>query len=113
LCHSFSYVTFIGWCPCSPWVICIHICHRCLTEMLLQSLKHLSISELPGLWTFVWHSKKQENTIFQKLDLFPSSGERETPPLLGPLERANLNHWIQFSKRCVLWFLECWMMDMV
>jgi hypothetical protein len=32
-----------------------------------------------------------ENTTFQKLDLFPSSGEgRETPTLLGPLERANL-----------------------
>jgi hypothetical protein len=28
------------------------------------------------------------------LDLFPSSDEgRETPTLLGPLERANFNHW--------------------
>jgi hypothetical protein len=28
------------------------------------------------------------------LDLFPSSGEgKGTPTLLGPLERANLNHW--------------------
>jgi hypothetical protein len=35
-----------------------------------------------------------ENTTFRKLDLFPSSGEgRETPTLLGPLERANLNQW--------------------
>jgi hypothetical protein len=25
--------------------------------------------------------------------MFPSSGEGETPALLGPLERANLNHW--------------------
>jgi hypothetical protein len=35
-----------------------------------------------------------KNTTFRKLDLFPSSGERdrETPTLLGPLERANLNH---------------------
>jgi hypothetical protein len=33
--------------------------------------------------------------MFPKLDLFPSSGEREgkTPTLLGPLERVNLNHW--------------------
>jgi hypothetical protein len=32
--------------------------------------------------------------MFQKLDLFPSSGEgRETPALLGPLEKAELNHW--------------------
>jgi hypothetical protein len=32
--------------------------------------------------------------MFRKLDLFPSSGrgERETPTLLGPLERANLTH---------------------
>jgi hypothetical protein len=33
--------------------------------------------------------------MFQKLDLFPSSGEggEKTPTQLGPLERANLNHW--------------------
>jgi hypothetical protein len=30
--------------------------------------------------------------MFQKLDLFPSSGEaRETSTLLGPLEKANLS----------------------
>jgi hypothetical protein len=35
-----------------------------------------------------------KNTPFRKLDLLPSSGERvKTPTLLGPLERANLNHW--------------------
>jgi hypothetical protein len=35
-----------------------------------------------------------EKTTFRKLDLFPSSGEgggEDTQ--LGPLERANLNHW--------------------
>jgi hypothetical protein len=32
--------------------------------------------------------------MFRKLDLFLSSGEvRETPTLLGPLERANLSYW--------------------
>jgi hypothetical protein len=33
---------------------------------------------------------------FRKLDLFPSSSEEagKTPIQLGPLERANLNHWI-------------------
>jgi hypothetical protein len=32
--------------------------------------------------------------MFWKLGPFPfSGGERETPTLLGPLERANLNHW--------------------
>jgi hypothetical protein len=35
-----------------------------------------------------------ENTTFPKQDLFPFSGNgRETPTLLGSLERANLNHW--------------------
>jgi hypothetical protein len=37
---------------------------------------------------------------FRKLDLFPSSGEgRETPTLLGPLERDNLNHWTSDTNR--------------
>jgi hypothetical protein len=32
--------------------------------------------------------------MFRKLDVFPSSGEmREASTLLGPLGRANLNHW--------------------
>jgi hypothetical protein len=41
------------------------------------------------------YSKKFENTAFKKLDLFPSSGQGEglVPSQLGPLERANLNHW--------------------
>jgi hypothetical protein len=35
-----------------------------------------------------------ENTMFRKLDCFPSSGEgRETITRFGPLERANLNYW--------------------
>jgi hypothetical protein len=35
-----------------------------------------------------------EITTFQKLDLFPSSGEGgEIPTSLGPLERLNLNYW--------------------
>jgi hypothetical protein len=34
-----------------------------------------------------------KNTMFQKLDLFPSSGKMTgAPTLLGPLERASLNH---------------------
>jgi hypothetical protein len=30
--------------------------------------------------------------MFRKLDLFPSPGEARETPLMGPLERANLNH---------------------
>jgi hypothetical protein len=53
-------------------------------------------SELLSFWTLsiVQYSKKLENTTFWKLDLFPSSGRGgRTPSQLGPLERANLNHW--------------------
>jgi hypothetical protein len=56
--------------------------------------------ELLGFWTLyiVWYSKKLENATFRKLDLFPSSGEGgETPTLLDPLERANLNHWRTYA----------------
>jgi hypothetical protein len=36
------------------------------------------------------------NAVFRKLDPFSSSGEgREAPTLMGPLDRANLNHWAQ------------------
>jgi hypothetical protein len=40
-----------------------------------------------------------ENTTFRKLDLFASSGEggEKTPAQLGPLKRANLNHWTSDS----------------
>jgi hypothetical protein len=34
-----------------------------------------------------------KNRVFRKPDLFPSSSKWETSTLLGPLERANLNHW--------------------
>jgi hypothetical protein len=43
------------------------------------------------------------NTTFRKLDLFPSSGEGggEDTYSVGPLERANLNHWIlTWRPRC-------------
>jgi hypothetical protein len=40
---------------------------------------------------------------------------RETPTLLGPLQRAKLNHWkqIQFLKRRVFQFLEYRGMDKI
>jgi hypothetical protein len=34
-----------------------------------------------------------KNTMFRKLEMFPSSGKiMGAPTLLDPLERANLNH---------------------
>jgi hypothetical protein len=48
---------------------------------------------------------------FQKLDPFPYSDEGgKTPTQLGPLERANLNHWTtpvrftQLFKNRLKWF---------
>jgi hypothetical protein len=38
------------------------------------------------------YSIKLEITLL-KLNLFASSDKGETPTLLGPLERANLNYW--------------------
>jgi hypothetical protein len=46
---------------------------------------------------------RPETATSRKMDLFPSSNEgMETPSLLGPLERANLNHWTQGNElsRC-------------
>jgi hypothetical protein len=41
--------------------------------------------------------KTEKNTMFRKLDLFPSSSEIwETPTLLDPLETANLSHWTTY-----------------
>jgi hypothetical protein len=38
------------------------------------------------------HNHRCEN-LKSYMHLFQFSGEGETPTLLGPLERANLNHW--------------------
>jgi hypothetical protein len=42
---------------------------------------------------------RSRNTTFRKLDLSASSGEggEETSIQLGPLERANLNHWTSWA----------------
>jgi hypothetical protein len=41
--------------------------------------------------------------MFRKLDLFASSDEgRETPTLLGPFERANLNLWTKSTNPVIL-----------
>jgi hypothetical protein len=55
--------------------------------------EHTFYSESLGLWalSIIQNSKYLGNTTFWKLDLFLTSGEgRETPTLLGHLERANV-----------------------
>jgi hypothetical protein len=73
-----------------------------MTISLNYSLTYRYSHRINGFSDFVHHpgSKELEDKImtFQKLDLFPSSGDGGTPTLLCPLERANPNHWTQFPK---------------
>jgi hypothetical protein len=48
--------------------------------------------------SIIWYSKKPDNTTYQKLDLFPSSGDGKAPTLLDLLERDNLNHCTKTTK---------------
>jgi hypothetical protein len=81
---------------------------KCLMLLILKNLMNtprfwrvlmlVYNTQLLGFWTFsiVWYSRNIKDTTFPKLDLFPSSGGGgggETPTPLGPLKRANLNHW--------------------
>jgi hypothetical protein len=68
------------------------------------------------LWTLfnVQNFKYLENKMFQKLYLSPSSCEwRKTHALLGPLERANLNHWTSCGVDVVSRYSEFQAMDKV
>jgi hypothetical protein len=44
--------------------------------------------------SIIWYSKNWKTQLFGNWICFHVQVSRETPPLLGPLERANLNHWI-------------------
>jgi hypothetical protein len=73
-------------------------------ENFLQNLK--DPDDGVGFWTLVHRPEfwMLVTSTFRKLDLFPSSGEgSETPTLLGPLERANLDNWS--GSAC--WLLNC------
>jgi hypothetical protein len=64
----------------------------CFSISILMKVRIAVFLTLP----IVWYSEKLENTMFQKLDVFLSSGEGQTRTLLGPLEGANLNHWTTY-----------------
>jgi hypothetical protein len=73
---------------------CLHLQGRTPSHVTARK-KHAS-SELQFLSLCLSSGilETRKNTEFRKLDLFLSSGEEgRTPTLLGPLERANLNHW--------------------
>jgi hypothetical protein len=52
--------------------------------------------ECKGVLTIVYdtHNSVLQNRTLQNLDMFHSIEERETPALLGPVERSNLSHWL-------------------
>jgi hypothetical protein len=67
------------------------------TNLVFETLH----SDLLDFWTlsFIWYSKKLENTMFQKLNLFLTSGEGGGNYFVGcPFERANLNHWTTYVR---------------
>jgi hypothetical protein len=58
-------------------------------------------------WTLsvVGNSKLVENTLFRKLGMFLSSGERrKVPTQLSPSESGNLSDWTVSSYTCCLEF---------
>jgi hypothetical protein len=72
-----------------------------------------------GFWTLSTVHCFLKNATFRKLDLFPSSGKMKVVlTLLGPLERASLNHWTnedrsRSSFRNAVFLRKEWMMDKV
>jgi hypothetical protein len=76
---------------------CIHTYNVCdpICDLLLS--KYLVIYTIRNFWVsgLYLSSGVWRNTTFWELDLFPSSGKKgeEDTYSLGPLERANLNHW--------------------
>jgi hypothetical protein len=74
------------------YVFTVSINNSKFNEKLTELLGFLDFFHRPVFY-------KIENTMFRKLDLFPSSGDAEkTPTQLGSLERANLNHRFLFSR---------------
>jgi hypothetical protein len=64
---------------------------KCQFSPTSQDYRTLGLCPLSGIL------KNIKNTTFQKLDLFPFSGEGwETPSLLGPFKRAHFNHWTTY-----------------
>jgi hypothetical protein len=69
------------------------------SDNILPSKK--SQTELVGFWTFsiVWYSREHDVSETGSVSVLRWMGQGR-PTQLGPLERANLNHW-----RCLLFHL--------
>jgi hypothetical protein len=71
-----------------------HLSSRSLNPVR-NSVPPVKILGITGIPDFVHRPEFQilENSTFRELDLFPFTDKgKETPTLLGPSERANLNH---------------------
>jgi hypothetical protein len=61
----------------------------------IRKKKHESHSELVGFWTFpiVWYSREHDVSETGSVSVLRFRWGEKTPTQLGPLKRANLNHW--------------------
>lgn len=94
LCPGLPNTTFLSGFPilisyASPVFL---ICSTCFVVQL-SLLCFIALEIFGKSNSNVLKSKQLENTTYRKLDMCPSSRSKETPILLGPLERANPNHW--------------------
>jgi hypothetical protein len=83
------------WCD-AVWLSCSPICININIKQCMMLQINLLFLKITGFMDLVRRSKFWilQNTTSRKLGLPPSSGEgREMPTLLGPSERASLNHW--------------------
>jgi hypothetical protein len=75
----------------------VHLCRQPVTGGWTSYCVSYIDMDFLGFWTLSIVRYFKKHTTFRKLDLFPSSDVKKvgkTPIQMGPLERANLNHWL-------------------
>jgi hypothetical protein len=67
-------------------------------KLIISSVLDKCTSQLLGFWTLsiIWNYRYRKTQRFENWICFRPQVRRwgETPTLLGPLKRANLNHWV-------------------
>jgi hypothetical protein len=90
-------------------------CQRGCSHFTMKHYKHDTPSELLGFWilSIIQYSKNYGTQCFGNYICFCARVRGETPILLGPLERDNLNHWSRVCVSSLTWgwkeihFLRC------